>query len=158
VTPPTTLDHDGIAARIPHQGRMCLLERLLGWSADEIRCRIVDHADPQHPLRSPGGLLAPVAIEYAAQAMALHGALAAPTGSAPRPGFLASARQVRLHVPRLDEAPGPLTVQATRLAGDGEQALYRFTLHDADGRMLVDGRTAVVLNTPLVGAHEGRTP
>ena len=146
---PATLDHDGIAARIPHQGRMCLLDQLLGWTADEIRCRITNHADPDHPLRSPGGLLAPVAIEYAAQAMALHGAVAATPGSAPRPGFLASARQVLLHVPRLDEAPGPLTVQALRLAGDGAQALYRFALHDAEGRLLVEGRAAVVLNTPL---------
>jgi predicted hotdog family 3-hydroxylacyl-ACP dehydratase len=146
---PATLDHDGIAVRIPHQGRMCLLESLLDWSADEIRCRITNHADPDHPLRSAGGLLAPVAIEYAAQAMALHGALAAAPGSAPRPGFLASARQVRLHVPRLDEAPGPLTLQSVRLAGDGTQALYRFTLHDAERRLLVEGRAAVVLNTPL---------
>ena len=155
---PATLDRAGIAARIPHRGRMCLLDALLGWSADEIRCRITNHADADHPLRRMGGLLAPVAIEYAAQAMALHAALTAPAGSAPRPGFLASARQVRLHVPRLDDAPGPLTVQATRLAGDGAQALYRFTLHDAQGRPLVDGRAAVGLDSPPGRPRSGATP
>jgi predicted hotdog family 3-hydroxylacyl-ACP dehydratase len=36
-----------------------------------------------------------VAIEYAAQAMALHGALNAKPGVQGRPGFLASARGVR---------------------------------------------------------------
>lgn len=152
-TSPATLDHAGIAQRIPHAGAMCLLDRLLDWDDDRIRCRIVNHADPAHPLRSAGGLLAPCAIEYAAQAMALHGALGARAGAAPpSPGFLASARAVRLQVARLDDRPGPLTVTASRLASGADQALYRFDLHDATGRLLVDGRAAVVLNTPLVAA------
>jgi len=146
---PLTLDRDGIAERIPHRGTMCLLDGLVGWSHDEIHCRASGQADPAHPLRSPEGLLAPCAIEYAAQAMALHGALAAPAGAAPRPGFLASARQVRLHVVRLDDIPGALQVHAVRLAGDGQQALYRFSLLDETGRVLVDGRAAVVFDSPL---------
>jgi predicted hotdog family 3-hydroxylacyl-ACP dehydratase len=146
---PVTLDHAGIAARIPHSGRMCLLDSLLAWSANEVLCRATGHADPAHPLRSPQGLLAPCAIEYAAQAMALHGALNAVPGSVPSAGFLAAARQVRLHVPRLDDVPGALLVSAVRQAGDGGQALYRFALHDEGGRLLVDGRATVVLNSPL---------
>ena len=149
---PRTLDRDGIAARIPHRGTMCLLDGLLGWSDDTIHCRASGHADPAHPLRGPQGLLAPCAIEYAAQAMALHGALAAPGGGAARPGFLASARQVRLHVARLDDVPGALQVHAVRLAGDGHQALYRFTLQDEAGRTLVEGRAAVVFDSPLSAA------
>jgi len=144
-----TLDAAGIAARIPHQGAMCLLDGLLDWSATHVLCRASSHADSANPLRSPAGLLAPVAIEYAAQAMALHASLAAPPGAPPSPGFLASARDVRLHVARLDESPGPLQVRAEQLAGDGHQALYRFTLHDAAGRLLVEGRAAVVLNQAL---------
>jgi len=147
---PQTLDRDGIAARIPHSGSMCLLDGLLGWSADEVRCRASSHHDAAHPLRSPGGLLAPVAIEYAAQAMALHGSLTAETGSTPSAGFLAAARSVNLHVARLDKVPGPLLVTATRLAGAEQQALYHFELHDEQGRLLVDGRATVVLNTPLI--------
>jgi len=149
---PATLDHAGIAARIPHSGRMCLLDALLGWNADEIRCRAGNHADAEHPLRCADGLLAANAIEYAAQAMALHAALNAAPGSEPKPGFLAAARQVRLLVPRLDDAPGPLLVHATRQAGGDSQAIYRFALHDAAGRLLVDGRATVVLNTPLVAS------
>lgn len=148
--PPQTLDRDGIAARIPHSGSMCLLDGLLGWDADHVRCRASSHRDAAHPLRSPGGLLAPVAIEYASQAMALHGALTALPGSTPSAGFLAAARSVTLHVPRLDDVPGLLLVQATRLAGADQQALYQFTLHDEQGRLLVDGRATVVLNTPLM--------
>jgi predicted hotdog family 3-hydroxylacyl-ACP dehydratase len=143
------LDHAAIAARIPHAGRMCLLDSVLGWSQEDIRCSIVGHGDPAHPLRTPGGLLAPSAIEYAAQAMALHASLCQQDGQAPLPGFIASARNVNLHVARLDLQPGPLGVLATKLAGDATRAMYAFELNDVHGRRLVDGRVAVVLNSPL---------
>lgn len=146
---PATLDHAAIAARVPHAGTMCLLDRCEHWNADSIRCRATSHRDRANPLRSAGGLLAPAAIEYASQAMALHGGLAAAPGVPPRPGFLAAARGVRMHVPRLDDVEGDLVVVATRVAGDERQALYRFTLEDAAGRRLVDGRATVVLNSPL---------
>ncbi len=144
-----TLDRDGIATRIPHSGSMCLLDGLLGWTADTVRCRASSHRDAAHPLRSPGGLLSPVAIEYASQAMALHGGLMAAPGSQPSAGFLATARNVNLHVSRLDDVPGLLLVTAKRLAGADATALYHFELHDEGGRLLVDGRATVVLNTPL---------
>jgi predicted hotdog family 3-hydroxylacyl-ACP dehydratase len=143
---PATLDHAGIAARVPHAGTMCLLDALLAWSPEQISCRITNHADPAHPLRTAHGLLAAAAIEYAGQAMALHGTLNAATGSAPRAGFLASARSVVLHAPRLDTAAGPLLVEAFKLAGDERQALYRFELSDATGTLLVEGRASVVLD------------
>lgn len=146
---PATLGRDGIAERIPHSGSMCLLDGLLAWDAATIRCRASSHRDAAHPLRSPGGLLAPVAIEYASQAMALHGALTALPGSVPSAGFLAAARAVNLYVARLDDVAGLLIVSATRLAGAEQQALYRFELHDEGGRLLVDGRATVVLNTAL---------
>lgn len=146
---PATLDHDGIAARIPHQGRMCLLDRLVRWSAADIECSAVSHADTANPLRTASGLLAPCAVEYAAQAMALHGALVAPAGEGATPGYLASVRAVKLHVLRLDTAVAPLAVRAERLAGDARQILYRFTLHDGAGAPLAEGRATVVLNTPL---------
>lgn len=143
---PATLDHDGIAARVPHAGRMCLLHQLLRWSPERIACSAVSHTDPLNPLRTQGRLLAPSAIEYAAQAMALHGTLSAAPGSAPTPGFLASVRGVRLLVPTLHDVSGALQVAAHKQAGDERQAAYAFTLHDDTGRLLVDGRATVILN------------
>ena len=143
---PQTLDHAGIAARVPHGGAMCLLDRLRSWTAEAIECSATSHRDPAHPLRAGGMLPAPVAIEYASQAMALHGTLSAAPGSAPTPGFLASVRAVHLRVPRLDDVAGDLRVSATKLAGDTSQALYAFSLHDGTGRLLVDGRATVILN------------
>jgi predicted hotdog family 3-hydroxylacyl-ACP dehydratase len=143
---PATLDQAGIAARIPHSGSMCLLHSCSGWSDTHIDCRADSHRWPNNPLRSTSGLLATNAIEYAAQAMALHGTLSAAPGTPPTPGFLASVRGVELHVPRLDEVAGLLRVRADKLAGDARQALYRFELHADDGRLLVQGRATVVLN------------
>ena len=152
-TLPRTLDHSGIAARIPHRGPMCLLERMTSWSVDRIECVAVNHRDATHPLRTRSGLLATAAIEYAAQAMALHGAVCAGTdGAQASPGFLASARAVRLHAGRLDDLPAAtpdeLVVVAERQAGDAERILYAFTLSHG-GHELASGRVAVVLNTAL---------
>lgn len=148
-TPITTLDHAGIAQRIPHQGTMCLLARLVHWDAAHIVCTASSHHDPRNPLRCTTGLLSPCAIEYAAQAMALHGALCGQAaGTAARPGYLASARGVQLHRLRLDDLPGDLQIEARRLAGDDQQILYQFSIHHA-GQPIADGRATVVLNTPL---------
>ncbi len=150
MTAPQTLDRAGIAQRIPHSGSMCLLERLESWDADVIRCSTTTHRLADNPLRTAGGLLAPNAIEYAAQAMALHGGLLAAEGSTPSAGFLASARNVRMTVARLDDIEGALQVQARRLSGDERQILfYEFAVKTEDGRMLAEGRAVVVLNTPL---------
>ncbi|MCR6475773.1 hydroxymyristoyl-ACP dehydratase [Variovorax sp. ZS18.2.2] len=149
MTAPQTLDRAGIAKRIPHSGSMCLLERLDGWDAEAIHCSTTTHRLADNPLRTAGGLLAPNAIEYAAQAMALHGGLLAAEGSTPSAGFLASARNVRLAVARLDDVEGELHVQARRLSGDERQILYEFAVNADDGRTLAEGRAVVVLNTPL---------
>lgn len=141
----STLDHAGIAARIPHQGSMCLLDAVQDWSAEHIVCRAVGHTDPAHPLRAADRLGAATGIEYAAQAMAVHGALVAGDQAAPRQGYLTSVRSVSLHAARLDDLPGPLEVRAERLSGDAHNVLYRFSVGHA-GVCLLEGRAAVVLD------------
>jgi predicted hotdog family 3-hydroxylacyl-ACP dehydratase len=146
------LAHPAIAARVPHQGRMCWLARLMAWSDERIVCEADNHRATDHPLRTVQGLLASAAIEYAAQAMALHGALRAEAqghAAGPVPGFLASARGVRLARWRLDDIASPLRIEAERLAGDTRQLLYGFILADGHGATVAEGRATVVLNTPL---------
>jgi predicted hotdog family 3-hydroxylacyl-ACP dehydratase len=140
-----TLDHAAIASRVPHAGSMCLLERVLEGDDTRLVCSARSHRDASNPLRSTRGLLATAAIEYAAQAMALHGALAgAAEGAARRPGFLASARGVRLHRLRLDDLPGDLRVAVERRAGDARQVLYAFRV-EHDRACVAEGRAAIVL-------------
>lgn len=146
MTQPQTLHHAGIAARVPHSGSMCLLSRLVAWSPERIECRATSHRDVGNPLRLNGVLPAVAAIEYASQAMALHGTLSAAPGSEPVPGFLAAVRGVQQHLARLDDLAGELSITATKLLGDARQAQYQFLLADDTGRALVEGRATVILN------------
>ena len=143
------LDRAGIAARIPHAGSMCLLDSLQRWDADRIVCHAVSHRDPANPLRGASGLLATCAIEYAAQAMALHGALVGEANGRPAsPGYLASARGVRLAVLRLDDLPDALVIEATRSSGDARQILYGFVVGHR-GNVIAEGRATVILEVPM---------
>ena len=148
------MDRNWIAERIPHQGDMCLLDEVGAWSADHIECLATGHTDLAHPLRAAGRLGAANGIEYAAQAMAVHGALAAGKEGAPRQGYLTSVRSVTLHAERLDDLPGPLSVRAERLSDDANNVLYRFAVHHGE-HCLLEGRAAVVLDADLLGT---RTP
>lgn len=138
------LDRVAIAARIPHQGSMCLLDAVLAWDSGQIHCRASSHRQPDNPLRAAARLGAACGIEYAAQAMAVHGALLAPAGAPPRPGYLASVRSVQLAVDRLDDLPQDLDIVAERLSGDENNILYHFRVEHA-GNLLLSGRAAVML-------------
>lgn len=151
-SPPSTLQHDGIARRIPHQGSMCLLDRVTTWDSSQINCEASSHRADSNPLRAYGRLGASCGIEYAAQAMAVHGALIAEaqasadkTRHGPKIGYLASVRGVTLHVERLDDLSERLTIDAERLSGDDSTILYSFSLH-AGPTLLLSGRAVVVLN------------
>ncbi len=144
----TLLDAADIAARVPHSGAMCLLHALHESSDTHVLCSTMSHHAPDNPLRSSSGLLSCNAIEYAAQAMALHGAMTAAANTPPQGGRLASVRGVELHTARLDTVDGPLLVHVERLAGDTGQAMYRFTLRDERQHTLVQGRATVLLNPP----------
>ena len=122
---------------IPHQGRMCLLDEVLGWDLTQIRCRATTHRRADNPLRGRGQLAAVAGIEYAGQAMAAHGALMAGLLHQPaRTGYLASVRNLLLAVTRLDDLDGDLEIRALRLAGDEATALYEFTLQSRDQELL----------------------
>jgi predicted hotdog family 3-hydroxylacyl-ACP dehydratase len=71
------LSREQIVALVPHQGAMCLLDRVLRWSAEDIVCGASSHLLPDNPLRRDGRLGAICGIEYGLQAAALHGALVA---------------------------------------------------------------------------------
>ncbi|WP_206996675.1 hotdog family protein [Trinickia mobilis] len=148
---PPALDHAWIAARIPHSGAMCLLDEVEAWSDERIRCVATSHRDPNHPLRFNGRLAAVCGIEYAAQAMAVHGAALAAQTQRPRAGFLASLRNVETHVERLDTLDGVLIVEAERISGDANNVLYRFTLR-CGAQLVMTGRAAVILDASGLGS------
>lgn len=146
-TPPlcAPLDRATIAAHIPHSGSMCLLDEVVRWDNEAIECLATSHRDPLNPLRLNGALSAVCGVEYAAQAMAMHGALLGGQSTRPRAGFLASLRSVETHVPRLDTCDATLVVSAQRISGDANTVLYRFIVRGGS-HTLVEGRAAVILD------------
>jgi len=149
------LDHAWIASHIPHQGTMCLLESVSSWDGDHIQCAANSHRLADNPLRAHNQLGAACGIEYAAQAMAVHGALLAPVDSvAPRVGYLVSIRGTQLHVPRLDTIAADLEVTASCITRNENNILYQFNI-SADGKLLLDGRATVVVNANSLVSNFG---
>lgn len=163
---PASLLHADIARRIPHQHSMCLLDRVTAWDSLQICCESDSHRLLDNPMRAHGRLGASCGIEYAAQAMAVHGALIAESlgetsairGGHARGGFLVSVRSVSLFALQLDNVAGRLTVTAERISGDANTVLYSFAVLDGL-RTLLSGRAIVVLDSPdpVAGPVAART-
>jgi predicted hotdog family 3-hydroxylacyl-ACP dehydratase len=154
------LDHAWIAGHIPHQGSMCLLEEVMSWDLQRITCRSTSHRATDNPLRAHGQLGAACAIEYAAQAVAVHGALLqCPPAGGTGFGMLTSARRVELAVARLDDLAPDLLVSALRLHSDAVSALYSFALHDRE-RLLAQGRLSLLHGAVAIAqpSPNSRTP
>ena len=124
---------------------MCLLDRVEHWGETFIQCCATSHRKRDNPLRTDNRLAAACGIEYAAQAMAIHGALLAPQGKPPGRGYLTSVRSVDLHVARIDNLEAELKIGVERLSGDENNVLYSFNV-SAAGQPLLSGRASVVLN------------
>lgn len=142
-----SLDFAGIdiASLVPHQGAMCLWQRIEAADANSIRLATASHADPTHPLRSEGQLRAIHLAEYGAQAMAVHGGLLARLTATPvRQGFLVALRGLDLALARIDDLPGELVCEARLLAAGDDSQQYAFRI-EHDGQVIAEGRAAVML-------------
>jgi len=132
-----------IAALIPHAGTMCLLERIVHWDDTSVTLATATHRNPNHPLATASGLRAIHLCEYGAQAMAVHGGLAAQArGQRALPGLLVSLREVALHCDFIHGLEGELIVEATRLHDSGTAWQYAFRVLHADV-LLAQGRATV---------------
>ena len=139
-------DHAWIERHIPHQGSMCLLDRVEDWDENTISCRAGSHRKADNPLHAHGQLGAACGIEYAAQAMAVHGALLAPQESATaKVGYLVSVRGSRLYVPRLDDIEAELEIEASCITRSENNILYQFSI-SATGKLLIEGRATVIVD------------
>ncbi len=124
---------------------MCLLDGVAAWDATHIACWTRSHRDPGNPLRRHGVLHAVHAVEYGAQAAAVHGGLLAQgVGRGGDRGYLAAVRDLTWTVDRLDTVADDLAVRGERIHGDAGSVIYRFTVAAA-GHELVAGRVTVWL-------------
>ena len=149
------IDKKWIEAHIPHQGSMCLLEGVTHWSEQSITCSSTTHQLASNPLRVSSRLNAACGIEYAAQAMAIHGALLAPAReSRPRAGFLVSVRGAKIYRQHLHDLKQALTIIVECINKSEDNLLYAFTVL-AENTLLLEGRAAVLTNTEsLLGSSQ----
>lgn len=127
---------------IPHSGAMSLLNAVQEWDQQRLRCSASSHRDPRNPLRGEAGLSSLCGIEYAAQGMALHGALTDKENSG-RQGLLISVKDVRRLAQRLDGIAHDLTIDVELLASDDTMFNYQFRV-SANGDTLIEGKAAVL--------------
>ncbi len=137
------IGRDELQRLVPHQGTMCLLDGVLAWDEDSVTCISATHHAADNPLRSGGRLAAVHALEYGAQAMAVHGGLLARARGARSGGYLAALRNAALHVSRLDDLAAPLTVHAERLMADGGNLMYQFTITAGESKV-AEARATVI--------------
>lgn len=156
------IDRAWIAAHIPHQGSMCLLDHVASWDAERLIAIATSHVAQDNPLRAHGRLGAATGIEYAAQAMAIHSALLATSRpdaenmARPQAGFLASVRNSVLHVTRLDDLTEALQIEVICTHSEPNCILYQFTVRTIDTqRPLVDGRATVIIDASMVVTNTG---
>lgn len=139
------IERQELCGLIPHDGAMCLLDGVLEWDEKRIVCRSDSHRLADNPLRSNDRLTAIHGVEYAAQAMALHGGLLArQRGESNPPGFLVALRDVNLYVQQLDDIDAGLEVEAIELLRSGGSFIYEFRV-TAEGQLLLDGRVTVMI-------------
>lgn len=146
-------DKEWIAAHIPHQYAMCLLDRVRCWDTQHMIALANSHTALDHPLRAQGRLGAANGIEYAAQAMAVHSALLATSENnqaairRPRAGYLASVRNAKLYVEKLDDITAELQIEVSCLHRDENCILYQFFIRsDQSQQLLLDGRATVIID------------
>lgn len=137
-----------IQALIPHTDDMCLLAGVTHWDPTHITCTALSHRNPDNPLAHHGKLHALSGIEFAAQAMAVHGGLTGLVGQRPRAGLLVSVRDVVARVKYLSDFAEDLQIEAEQLMAGDNGVTYSFSIHAGD-RELLSGRAMVVLDAGL---------
>ena len=133
---------------------MCLLDQVARWDETRIVC-LAAAPTADHPFGRAEGVPAIVAVEYAAQAAAVHSVLL-DGHIEPRGGVLATLSEVELSGGWLNEASGALAIDAELVARDGSGCLYSFVVHDehgcrARGRLLVAFTGEPTVRTPEGG-------
>ena len=147
------MQRSDIATLMPHQGDMMLLDRLEDWSQDSITCLGWTPGVNAHPLReitADGAAFLPAsaALEYCAQAIALHGILKGQSGeTGPKSALIAGLQNVRWHDAPLNEAHWPIRLFADAVGGLGDAgAKYAFRAEDQSSTALIRGEALVMFS------------
>lgn len=136
-------DRRRITELLPHGPGMVLLDRVLACDGETILCVADSHRDPANPLQRRGRLPAMAAVEYAAQAAALHGAISGQR-DAGAGAVLGGVKDMIAATACLDDIPEMLAVRVTLLLARDNGAVYSFEVGPQSGGAVAEGRFTVM--------------
>lgn len=148
--PESKLNHQEIEQRLPHAGKMSLLHEVVNSDQKSLLATAISHLDADNPLRLKGKIAMINGIEYAAQAMAIHGSLLsewskpAELPTSPQTGYIATVRNIDIKVPFVPETDSPLNVEVEQLMSDGNGFTYQFHI-SCEQQSLISGKITVFL-------------
>lgn len=138
------IEHEELCSLIPHSFDMCLLDRVESYDDNTITCLSRSHLEETNPLRRNETLSSIHLLEYAAQAMAVHGGINdREKGLKMSEGYLASLRDIKIELCEIDKLQEELRIVATKILSQGGNMIYSFTVN-SETNTLVSGRATVV--------------
>lgn len=148
------LNRQEIEQRLPHAGTMSLLDEIIAADESTLTAQAVSHRDADNPLRIDGKIAMVNGVEYAAQAMAVHGSLVLEKKLAANKeqlevsqGYIATVRNIELNAayfPDADSSSEPLLIKVAQLMSDQNGFTYQFDIH-CEQQLLISGRITVFL-------------
>jgi len=138
------IEHDELCSLIPHSFDMCLLDRVESWDENTITCTSQSHKLDTNPLRRNETLSSVHLLEYAAQAMAVHGGIHdREQGVQMTEGYLAALRDIKIELCDIKNVETQLRIEATKILSQGGNMIYSFKVLTGENE-LVSGRATVV--------------
>ena len=138
------IEHSELCSLIPHSFDMCLLDRVDSWDDNNIVCYSSSHLLNTNPLRRGENLSSIHLLEYAAQAMAVHGGLHdREQGRQMTEGYLAALRDVKIELYEINSLESELRIEANKILSQAGNMIYTFSV-SLDKNVLASGRAIVV--------------
>ncbi len=134
--------------QLPHSGAMCLLDQVIAWDEQRICCSTDSHLSAANPLRQNGVLSGLCALEYAAQALALHGVLNRQQRTVSgeyAEAYVVSSKQLAFSVGNLSDAVDSLIIEAELTVWHEASAVYAVSV-SAGECCLLQGDLTVMLS------------
>lgn len=141
------LNHQEIEQRLPHAGKMSLLDKVTHADLLTLSASAVSHLNSDNPLRFNNKLSSINGIEYAAQAMAVHGFLLSElkqTEASTQTGYIATVRNIDIFTPFFPETESVIKIEVEQLMSDMNGFTYQFHIGD-EKKVLISGKITVFL-------------
>ena len=148
------LTREQLEPLVPHAEAMLMIDGVTAYDDRRIRCESARHRTADNPLRRNGRLSAHHAIEFAAQAAAVHGGLIDDDRKAPLRA-LAAVRKAKFSRSWLDDLPDRLEINADLVMVDRQAAVYQASLSH-QGETIASMRLTLMTIAEEMPTSQGR--